>query len=744
MKIYRNGSVWHSGTGKTRAIDIQSFTIGANNNYANNYYGNIDEFQIWDIELSASEINDFMYRSVATSHPNYDHLVAYYKFNDATGTTPIDETGQHPATAINAPQWRVKNGQDLFMDFAPLSDRPNMKIYQGEYTSTVNDYVVLDSLVNAANAIQAYSVINSDLILDSIFYYFESGDMPITDEDGDIVGYVNYPEEGSIMISSLDYYSKNPMNFEIMSFVTPYGINLDLGQEGKMWQFDVTDFTPILKGSKELSVIFGNYQEEMDIRFLYISGTPPRDVWSIQQIWRAGVQRSYAAISSNSYGEPRDIRLNPLASSFKLRSAITGHGQEGEFIPRTHYLDLDGGANEFSWQVWKECADNPIFPQGGTWIYDRAGWCPGAPTDLEEYEITDLVTPGDSVNFDYGILSATGTSNYLVNNQLVTYGEANFSLDARILEVQRPSNRIEYDRQNPICYDPIIIIQNSGSTELTSINISYSVDGGTEESFEWTGNLAFMEKEEVILPISDESFWMGNGNPVFTATIEEVNGSSDDYAQNNSLSSEFTLPALYNSIFYIKLKTNNYGNQNSYTVKDVDGNIVFSKSNLSNNTTYNDTLYLEPGCYTFDLQDSGDDGLYFWANPNQGSGYVRFKDAVSNSTIQNFEREFGESIHHAFTLSDAVGVESVYKSNHFELYPNPTKDLFTVDLELMNNADIALVIHDISGRVIEKKEYADFKEGTITYNLQDQSNGVYYCTLISNEIKETKMIVLNR
>ncbi len=35
-----------------------------------------------------------------------------------------------------------------------------------------------------------------------------------------------------------------------------------------------------------------------------------------------------------------------------------------------------------------ECADNALFPQGGTWIYDRAGWCPGAPVDTRDMELT--------------------------------------------------------------------------------------------------------------------------------------------------------------------------------------------------------------------------------------------------------------------------------------------------------------------------------------------------------------------
>jgi hypothetical protein len=527
-----------------------------------------------------------------------------------------------------------------------------------------------------------------------------------------------------------------------MSFVTPYGINLDLGVEGKMWQFDVTDFEPILHDAKQLSVEFGKYQEEMDIRFLYISGTPPREVKKIQQVWRAGVQRSYQSILSNAVFEPRDVLLDPLASSFKLRAAITGHGQEGEFIPRTHYIDIDGGANEFSWQVWKECADNPIFPQGGTWIYDRAGWCPGAPTDLQEFELDE--SPGDSIEIDYGLVTASGNSNYLVNVQLVTYGEANFELDAGIVEVIQPSNRIEYDRINPVCNDPVISIQNTGSTTLTSLVISYEVSGGMSEEYTWTGSLDFLEKEEVTLPISDQSFWVGNGGNVFSVTLSSPNGGSDEYAGNNSYSSPFQLTDVYDSPIYIKLRTNNLAYQNSYTVKDSDGNIVYSLDDLDNSTTYQDTLNLPAGCYTLELEDSGDDGLYFWANPNQGTGYLRIYDAASGSSLLFFEREFGKSIIYSFAYGTAVNVSEIANESRFDVYPNPNNGQFLIDLELAQRSSAELIIYDLSGREIQRKQLEAVREASVTFDLSAEPNGIYYCTLQSDDTRITKKIVLNR
>jgi hypothetical protein len=269
----------------------------------------------------------------------------------------------------------------------------------------------------------------------------------------------------------------------------------------------MTDFTPILNGSKRMTVEYaGRWQEEMDIQFHFIVGTPPRDVLEIDQIWQVD-SRNYTVIQQDDYYEPRDYLTIAEGAAFKVRSAISGHGQEGEFIPRTHWIDINGGSNEFSWQVWKECAKNALFPQGGTWVYDRAGWCPGMATDVQEWDITEYVTPGETVNLDYGVNSASGDSRYIVNHQIVTYGEANFQNDARVVEVQKPSNRFEFDRFGTICHSPEVLIQNSGSDALTELTIDYWVNDAVEpESFVWTGSLDMMETELVTLP-TPESLW---------------------------------------------------------------------------------------------------------------------------------------------------------------------------------------------------------------------------------------------
>ena len=99
---------------------------------------------------------------------------------------------------------------------------------------------------------------------------------------------------------------------------------------------------------------------------------------------------------------------------------------------------------------------------------------------------------------DYGLNgNDPGEANYLVSNQLVTYGAPNFNQDAALVEIKRPSRRVEYERINPACNLPIVLIRNTGVTELTNLTITYWIDGGESLSYEWNGNLGFMEEEEV-------------------------------------------------------------------------------------------------------------------------------------------------------------------------------------------------------------------------------------------------------
>ena len=722
--------------------------IGKSNWNSDGYFdGKLDDFQIWTKALDQATIEAWMNKEVNVSHPDYSDLVLNYDYNVDNGLITIDQISNEEAILNGGVNLLKYRGKDIFKNFSESTVRPNIEFVQGVYTQTINTVTILDSIGNSPNVVTEYQVSGSDIVEVGSNVYYQAGDMSIFDESGAEIGTITVPTQNTINITDLDYFRKFPSRFELVSFVTPYGIGLDLGAEGVMWEFDVTDFLPVLRDDKLLSVIFSAYQEEMDIRFLFIEGTPSRDVVDINNIWRAGRYTSYTDLLNNSKYEPRDVSLSPLASMYKIRAAITGHGQEGEFIPRTHYFNVNGGSNEVEWQVWKACGLNPVFPQGGTWVYDRAGWCPGMATDVKEYEIDPSAVSGNSVNIDYGIATASGTSNYIISSLLVEYGSPNFTNDASVIDIINPGLKTEHLRENPACVNPVITIQNTGSADLTSLKIEYKVSGGTVETFNWTGNLGFLKTEKLELPISGHGFWQGDDSDVIIVTVSNPNGVADESADNNTLKSAFEFPDWYGKGFIIHLKTNNNPSENSYVIKDLDGNVVHSKSNFAANTQYKDTIVLPSGCYTLEVEDTAENGLNWWAAAAQGNGYMRLKSIITGWNIKTFEPDFGAGFKYGFTLGAAVTIDEAKLSPiEFTLYPNPSSDKIFLSLSGISSKNLTVNITDVYG----KSHYV--KNHNTTYNMEfdgsidvsNFANGIYFVEVVSGEERITKRIVVNK
>ena len=708
--------------------------------------GDIAEVRIWSSALSQSTIQGWMHRPVTSAHANYSNLEVNYQLNSNTGGIAMDaSTNARNATVNYAQLWSPLTGLNHFKGWANSNYRPKTTFYQGVYNLTVTTDTVLDTVQNHSNIISAFQIFpkygtNQDDSIGMIsqIQHWEATPEKVYNPNGVIVSNILVPTVGNITITDLPYFRRFPTKFEIMSFVTPYGINLNMGIGGKTWAFDVTDFGPILKGNQRLTVERGGqWQEDLDIRFLYIVGTPARDVLDIQQIWPVD-KKSFASISANTSFEPRDVMMNPAGSYFKIRTMVTGHGQEGEFIPRDHFINLNGGVKEFNWQAWKECGYNPVYPQGGTWIYDRAGWCPGMATDLKEWDITNLVTAGQVTEIDYGINSATGTSDYIVNNQLVTYGAANFSLDASAIDIVSPSSKIEYERMGSLCQGPVVRIQNTGSTILTSLTINYWVNNAaTPETYSWTGYLGFMETEDVILPVAN--VW-DNLNPtsnVFHVEVLAPNGGADGYSYNNKVHSPFEIPPVLSNDFYVWFKTNNAGYESSYELLDDAGNVVINRSGMSNNTHYRDTVSLPNGCYTLKVYDTGHDGIDFWAN-SDGSGFLQFRSSINNAFVAQFEPDFGAEINYTFTVNYPLSFEDLNPITKTVVYPNPASDRVT--LEMANVKDATVQFYSSTGQLLNLNSV--LHDGKMTFNTASLSPGVYYLNITQNGNVEVHKVVI--
>ena len=758
MKIFLNGAMWFSGTGKTKAISILNLLLGKDQANGSNYKGKINELAIWKKEMPDSLILDWMNKPLNSTHPLYNQLLSYYPFNEGTGLNVVNKITNNTLLGENL-KWTYDRGENLNRTFFETNMRPSIQFLRSNYSLSIQNVVVKDSIAKSTATIQKYKIASkagisplaSDIvILDTTYsnYYEASISKTYNGDSGTVTSSLPITSEGEFVISNLNYINRYPFYNEIMSFVTPYGIGLDLGVNGKNWYFDVSDFAPLLKGNKRiLMTLGGQNQEQNDVEFWFIVGTPVRNVLEFNQLWQ-GTNRLGAAviatINNDTKFPPINVPILNNGKSFKIRSSITGHGAEGEFEsnggPIDHKLKINN-VEKFNWSILQECASNPVFPQGGTWIYDRQGWCPGKSSLLKEHNITSMVSPGTTVNFDYNTSypsNSNGEYKYQVAHQLVTYGEPNFNLDARIIDVLNPSDKIINARNNPVCAMPNMVIQNTGSTNITKLEISYWINNAnSKQSFTWIGNLNFLDTASISLPIG--TLW-NNGlqakDNKFYAQIIKVNNMADNYLSNNLYESPFNKPEVVTSNFIIELRTNNNPSENSYSLLDENGFLVdfkvFDKANTVYSTTYN-----LGGCYTLVVNDDGHDGLSFWANSAQGTGYVRVKKSTG-AVIKTLQPDFGSGIAYGFTTNWTLNNEEYSLDKVINLYPNPTSEKFILEGEELQNSTIK--IYDVIG-----KNYTlpnSFYKNTIEFNSSSLPKGVYFVEIVKGENKTVKSLVI--
>ncbi|MCC6720677.1 MAG: T9SS type A sorting domain-containing protein [Bacteroidia bacterium] len=546
---------------------------------------------------------------------------------------------------------------------------------------------------------------------------------------------------------------------EIARYITPYGINLSLGPNGFTWIYDVTDYLPYLRDSVKLSA--GNTQELLDLKFVFVKGTLPAEILKVNQIWDNGAKSySYSDLSNDKKLNSKSVKIENNTKSIKFRSRITGHGHNSndgsyphccEWKNNKHFL-FSGNKKIKEWQIWQtlDCADNPVFPQGGTWPYAREGWCPGDRVKDTEFDITNYKN-NDSINLDYRITPVPsenigmGNGNYVMAMHLIQYGKTNFTNDAEVYDILSPNSAQIFSKFSPSCEEPKIVIRNNSSDTMTSLDIEYNISGGYTMKYKWKGKLGFLQTDNVQLPIFDAGFYRGDGKNTFSVKIINRNGVKDNYEENNILTSKFKMPDIYKDKIYIEFKTNNNPNENKYILKDSRDSIILIKENLTANKVYRDTLKnIKSGCYTFELTDEGTDGLSFWANASQGAGYLRFRKATGTTVLKNFGSDFGYRIYYSFIIDSLQkGIEPFYPEpeNGILIYPNPSNGNFTLTTSGISGY-YTLQIYNTIGEKIYESEINTDVETDKTINSGEMSSGLHILKLYNGNNRFVKKIII--
>lgn len=196
-------------------------------------------------------------------------------------------------------------------------------------------------------------------------------------------------------------------------------------------------------------------------------------------------------------------------------------------------------------------------------------------------------------------------------------------------------------------FSPIVTLRNYGSAALTSVTINYQLDGGTVQTFPWTGNLAAGASTSVTLPTVSTSA----GSHTFDAYTTLPNGVTDGNPANDAASQvNFTVNPNGVQVDFT-LITDCWGSETTWEVVDAQQNVVYSGGpyqDVAGGETITEVWCLTSGCYDFIIYDSyGDgmfgsqwqtctvDGSYSIDDPNSGSNLASI--IAANSDFGNQE-----------------------------------------------------------------------------------------------------------
>ncbi len=543
-------------------------------------------------------------------------------------------------------------------------------------------------------------------------------------------------------------------DIEVARYITPYGNSFNSSWRSS-WTLDVTDYAAILHDSVEIEYMHTGYETNVNkgwsvtVSFACIEGTPVMPPVAFQQLWKGSFPFGNAANPIENYLQADTILTNAATSNLKLKITQSGHGADAaycaEFCSKNRSVYFDGALVNTK-AVWRLCGRNPIYPQGGTWVYDRANWCPGNWVYPVNYKFG--VTGGSTHIVDMNMQTyntANPSANFVIDAQLYELGAFSNANDAAIDEVMEPNDKFEFSRMNPVCNNPRIRLKNNGSNPITTATFKYGMAGTPIplSTYAWTGNLASLDTVEVVLP---GIITPVTGSQKFIVYIQDVNGGADQYAYDDTATTTALINPVMDTTFVFWFKSNSSPNESSYKLWDQNGNIVFQRlqGSLTANTVYKDTFYVAPGCYRFKFFDSGDDGLTWWANTAQGNGYARFSRTNVATQYIVFNSDFGSEISYNFRAvpGGTVGIDDVVSQPALSIYPNPSQGKVSVDIALTKPSTVTVEVLNQVGQIVATHFEKNYTAGIIDMDLSKFTNGVYVVRLKTDDATKTEKIIL--
>ena len=296
---------------------------------------------------------------------------------------------------------------------------------------------------------------------------------------------------------------------------------------------------------------------------------------------------------------------------------------------------------------------------------------------------------------------------------------------------------------NTLCssdFTPEVKLKNNGTNTLTSATITYNLDGGANQVYNWTGSIATGGTETISLPTMTIT---GSGSHTFNAVVSAPNGQTDGNAGNDNLA--LTFDAVPNSMpMFLVIDADCFGSEITWEVRTAGAtSSLFSGGPYTDvapdGETINEEFCLSNGCYDFEIFDSYGDGMatagQFGCNVN---GDFNINDYYGNNFVtMGANPDYGTAVTHNFCIT-SVGVNENLADNAIGMFPNPVSDELNV---LSNDGVLIQTIEILDARGAQVQFINVSESNSQTVNVSGLSQGVYMVKVATAEGTVVRKIV---
>lgn len=265
-------------------------------------------------------------------------------------------------------------------------------------------------------------------------------------------------------------------------------------------------------------------------------------------------------------------------------------------------------------------------------------------------------------------------------------------------------------------------LENKSTTPITSATFDVELNGVVKQT-EWTGNIDALSTEEISIPIdwtaqTDDNDWK--------VTLTAINGEKYD---GNNIKGSFGEAVQSPAEIIVKIKTDDFSDDNRWMIKDIDGTIVEEFDGFTDGAAEEKEfdVTLEVGkTYCIEVTDVWGNGI------KTPRGYIKIYNKDNSLVAQNLEiSDFGWRTF-IKVVEETNEEEEEDNTNVNEFEHNKINIIYTNDKININNCQNFIVnIYDMSGRCVMSHENQDI------ISTEELNNGVYLVNIITSNSNKT-------